>query len=86
MGVPPAVFRVPRNTPGPVLSGLLAAMRQPNELRKFRSAFSAVEKMGPDDVQSALDLAKKSTGNEWVGLVPMIVASLAVAAETSREQ
>jgi len=64
----------PEERRGRVLSGLLAAMQQPNDMRKFRGVFAAVEKIGPDDIQAALELVKNRTGDERRFIIPTIVA------------
>lgn len=38
------------------LSALLASMQQPDHVRKIRGDFSAVEKIGPEDIQAAVEM------------------------------
>ena len=64
----------PEERRGRVLSGLLSAMQLPNDLRRFRGMFTAIEQVGADDIQAALELAKKQKGDERRFLVPLIVA------------
>src|SRR5207244_10853710 len=57
------------------LSGLLAAMQQTNDSRRrYRGVYSAVDKIGPEDIQAALDLVNKRKSYEQRFIVPLIVA------------
>src|SRR5437867_1401270 len=59
----------PEDRRGRVLSNLPAPMHQPNDMRKFRSVLSAIDKIGPEDIHAALDFAKKRTSNEFGGMI-----------------